>query len=102
MNQILLNNKPHVVDTRLAACFSIMSKPSSNVECFGVDCDNLKFFVQFKNGVSYFFHGVPIDVLNGAVECESIGKYFNARIARAYESDKVLDRLVREVKENAV
>ncbi|HEY1025320.1 MAG TPA: KTSC domain-containing protein [Sphingobacteriaceae bacterium] len=97
MKQILLNERPHVADACLSN-YTIMSKPSSNVDCYGIDCDNLNFFIQFRNGVCYFFSGVPIDVLNGAVDCESIGKYFNGKIARQYESRKVLNRLVTEEK----
>ncbi|WP_256013186.1 KTSC domain-containing protein [Desertivirga xinjiangensis] len=96
-----LNNVKLSIDDRIAD-FRILSRKSSNVDYFGIQPEHKKLFVQFKNGKSYIYTEVPEDILNKAVEAESIGKFLNANITGKFISLKIDFKMVTEVKEEDV
>lgn len=82
-----------VIDDRIDS-FQIFQKPSSNVEFFGIDPVSDRLVMQFRNGTSYIYSGIPTDLQKEAISCESIGKFFSNNIAGKYESHKVGERLI--------
>ncbi|MDP3561706.1 MAG: KTSC domain-containing protein [Legionellaceae bacterium] len=92
-NTITLDNQKLEIDPRLAG-FSINKKPSSNIDFFGHNPESDSLFFQFRNGTTYIFKGVPIDILKAAQEHESIGSFFHAHIKGKYESEGISERLV--------
>jgi hypothetical protein len=90
-----LNGKKVQIDDSLNG-YELCHKASTNVEFFGIGPDDETFFIQFKSG-SYFFQKVPMNVMQGAKYCDSIGKYFFANIKGKYESYKHDRRLVTEL-----
>lgn len=93
MKTITLNAMSLVIDDRIDS-FEIFQKPSSNVEFFGIDHASDKLVMQFRNGTSYIYSGIPVDLLKQAIACESIGKFFSNQIAGKFESHKVAERLI--------
>jgi len=93
--QFMLNDKTLLLDERIES-FQVLSRKSSNVEYFGIQPEHKKLFVQFKNGKSYIYTEVSPEVLQQAVEAESIGKFINSHITKKYISIKIDFRLVTE------
>ena len=50
----------------------------------GYDKDAQELTMQFDNGQSYIFYGVPPDVWEGLVKSDSPGRYYNTRIRGVY------------------
>lgn len=95
MVERIINDKHVFVDPKIAG-FKLFSKPSSNVEYFGIESSYSMLFVQFKNGSSYVFRDVPINILNEIQTAESVGKYFSQNVAGKFQSVKYADRMVTE------
>lgn len=91
--KITLDNQQLEIDPRLAG-YSINKKPSSNIDFFGHNPEEGSMFFQFRNGTTYIFKGVPIDILKAAQEHESIGSFFHAYIKGKYENEGISERLV--------
>ena len=48
------------------------------------DKDSQELTVEFENGRSYTYSGIPPDVWEGLVKSGSAGRYFNTRIRGVY------------------
>ncbi|PPK99026.1 KTSC domain-containing protein [Parapedobacter indicus] len=92
MKTVNINGVDYQVDDRFAD-FTIHQKPSSNVAFFGYNEDG-HFFIQFQNGGAYVYEHIEADVIAGAVQAESIGKYYRAFIAVKHPSTKLTDSIV--------
>lgn len=97
MRKIIINDQPCTVDSQLSG-YEILSKPSSNVEFYGTDGQNI--FIQFKNGSSYLYLNVTKDTINAMYLAESIGKFISF-LSKNYTYTKVEGKLVNIVKEEA-
>jgi hypothetical protein len=98
-NTIELNGKQLIVDDSLFD-FSIIQKPSSNVDYFGLDYVSERLFIQFKGGSgAYIYYGVNMDVLDAAKNAESIGKFVSSTIVGKFVSNKSDIRLVTPVEQ---
>lgn len=96
MNKILLNEIPHLVDERFTD-YIFHKKPSSNVYVFGHNADSV--VVQFNNGGTYLYENVGHQTILGAIDCESIGKYYRAEISGKHTGVKLDKQAVTVVKE---
>ena len=94
MTKTIINETPYRVAARFAK-YSIHAKPSSNVAFFGHHED--KCFIQFKNGSAYFYQDVAPEVIQGALEAESIGKFYNAEISRKHTSVKLTESVITKI-----
>ena len=91
-----INTTPNLeMDPRIEG-FSIQKKASTNIEFFGSNYATGQMFFQFRNGTTYIYNGVPVDVMRSSVSCDSIGKFFHAMIKGQFESEGIGERLVRE------
>lgn len=50
----------------------------------GYDKDTQELVIEFQNGQSYTFEGVPPDVWEGLQKSDSPGRYYNTRIRGVY------------------
>lgn len=64
-----------------------MAVISTNIS--SVEWGEEKLTVNFKNGTSYVFDGVPKSVFDGFGSAKSAGKYFNQTIKGTYEHKKI-------------
>lgn len=103
MKQILINQIPHLVDERFEN-FTFHKKPSSNVYVFGhsplKEPFNHDVVIQFNNGGTYLYENVDANIVIGAIECESIGKYYRASISSKYTGTKMINPAVTLIKED--
>lgn len=60
---------------------------SSNVKSVGYDAGNL--YVDFLNGGRYRYLDVPIDLYDGILKAESVGKYLNTHIKPTYRYERL-------------
>lgn len=95
MRKIVVNNQPVTVDDLLAG-YEILSKPSSNVEYYGTNGQNV--FVQFKNGSTYLYLNVKDQDIAALRKAESIGKFIPV-LSKQYQYTKVDKQLVVVVQE---
>jgi len=65
------------------------SVSSSNVEAIGFDFEKEELFVEFKNGTTYRYDGVPADVYRDFMKSDSKGKYLITAIKGVYPFNKV-------------
>lgn len=98
MNQVpkfkaVINKLPVLVDSNLQS-FELFKKPSSNVDYFAIDKAAGQLFIQFLNGKCYLYLDVDEETLKDAVESESIGKFFYARIKSKFADQPVGDRCI--------
>lgn len=75
------------VDDRFEG-FTIVKKPSSNVDFIGYD-ENTQVFIQFKNGGAYLYKDIQKETVEKALESESIGKFIRAEITGKFPSVKL-------------
>ena len=66
----------------------MIPRSSSNVAATGYDPASQTLAVQFKNGATYHYSGVPQDVADGLDTSASVGKYIHQHIVGVYESSK--------------
>lgn len=59
---------------------------SSNIHAIG--WADGKLTVQFKNGTSYSYSGVPADTHKKLMDAESVGKHFNEHIKGKFDHKK--------------
>ncbi len=62
---------------------------SSNLAGFGYDEINLTLIVEFKNGTSYHYFSVPIDVFNAMCVASSKGTFLAQNVKGIYNYQKV-------------
>lgn len=55
---------------------------SANVAAIGYDADSQRFAVQFKNGGTYHYAGVPADVAEKVTNANSIGSAVQAHLVK--------------------
>lgn len=65
------------------------SVESSNIDAIGFDFEKEELFVDFKNGSSYKYDGVPADTFRGFMTADSKGKYLIAYIKGVYPFTKL-------------
>src|SRR5690606_474396 len=98
MKKIMINDIAYLVDERFEN-FTFHKKPSSNVNVFGhsdfTPMDNkCDVVIQFNNGGTYLYEGVEPVIVQGAIEAESIGKYYRASISSKYTGVKLINPAV--------
>ena len=98
MKKIVVNDQPVSVD-ELLQDYDILSKPSSNVEFYGTNGQNV--FIQFKNGSTYLYLNVTDQDIVALRKAESIGKFIPV-LSRKYQYTKVDRQLVVVVQEESV
>ncbi len=57
---------------------------SSNLDRVGYDAVNRQLIVVFKSGTAYRYDGVPNDVYEALLQATSKGKFFSARVRKAF------------------
>jgi hypothetical protein len=87
-------NRTAVVCDGLLADFEILKKASSNVDYFAIRRETSQLFIQFSNGKCFVYEAVPTEVLEGAKDAESIGRFYHANIKGKYAEAEVGNRLV--------
>lgn len=99
MLKTIINDQPHNTDPRLAG-FEIKQKPSSNIEYYGNNENQI--FVQFKNGGAYLYKDVAPDTIKQMHQAESIGRFISV-LSKGNIYVKLGNKLVEpEIKTNAV
>ncbi len=97
MKKILINEIAYLVDERFEN-FTFHKKESSNVDVFGhsplKEPFNHDVVIQFKNGGTYVYENVDANVVIGAIDCESIGKYYRAEISSKHTGTKMINQAV--------
>lgn len=100
MKTILLNDRKYQVDDRFED-FTFHKKPSSNVYAFGFRKPSYQkdydVVVQFNNGGSYFYTNVPSQTIHGAVQAESIGRFYRAEISGKHVGKKLTSPVLTPV-----
>ncbi len=62
---------------------------SSNLKAVGYNECSQELQVEFHNGGSYIYSGVPVEVFNALMESNSVGSYFMRNIRGKFEVRKV-------------
>lgn len=62
---------------------------SSNLRAVGYDRDSETLVVEFRNGRTYSYEGVPFDEYAGLMNASSHGRYFWRHIRRRYPTSRV-------------
>lgn len=57
---------------------------SSNISAIGYDPATQELQVEFKNGTTYSYSGVPQSQYDALLSAQSVGRYFMANIRAAY------------------
>lgn len=61
---------------------------SSNIAALGYDGASQTLAVQFRNGDTWHYEGVPQEAYDSLRGAESVGRAFNAEIRGSYEGAK--------------
>lgn len=98
MKKIKINESTYLVDERFEN-FAFHKKPSSNVNVFGhsdpmATEETASFVIQFNNGGTYLYENVDQQDIQGAIDSESIGKYYRAEISAKYTGTKMINPAV--------
>lgn len=99
MKKIIINEATYLVDKRFEN-FTFHKKPSSNVDVFGYSSpftpmdEKCDVVIQFNNGGTYLYEGVELVTVQGAIDCESIGKYYRAEISSKHTGIKLTNPAV--------
>lgn len=88
MKTINLQGVNYSVNPRLES-FNINSIPSKGINFFGSNPQTGSLFIQFKNGGTYIYSGVPQEVKSGLFNADSIGRYVTTNIVGKYASEKL-------------
>ncbi len=62
---------------------------SSSLASVGYDSDTSILEVEFRNGTTYQYHGVPQETWDWFISSTSMGQFFVARIRDAYPFARV-------------
>lgn len=57
---------------------------SSNLDQVGYDAVNRQLIVVFKSGAAYRYDGVPHELYEALLQAASKGKFFSARVRKAF------------------
>lgn len=68
---------------------NMIAVTSSNIDAVGYDPDTKLLQINFLNGTSYQYDGVPEYVAQGLVDASSVGQYFNANVKDSYGYTKL-------------
>lgn len=61
---------------------------SSNIAAVGYDADNQTVFVQFLNGSTYVYKGVPEHEFENLRTAPSVGSYLNRNFKNVYPYER--------------
>jgi hypothetical protein len=67
----------------------MLAVESSAVRAIGYDAATRALYVEFHDGDTYVYAGVPPREHRALLDADSIGAYFNTRIRPAYECRQV-------------
>jgi hypothetical protein len=62
---------------------------SSNIVAVGYDAPTQELQVQFKNGLTYSYRGVPPSEYQSLIGAHSVGSYFMANIRPHYTGEQI-------------
>lgn len=62
---------------------------SSNIAAVGYDAENQTVYVQFVNGTSYAYKGVPEHEFENLRTAPSVGSYLNRNYKNVYPYERV-------------
>lgn len=62
---------------------------SSNIQCIGYDSDNQVVFVDFLNGSSYVYKGVPEFEFDNLSNAPSVGSYLHRNFKNVYPYERI-------------
>ena len=62
---------------------------SSNIAAIGYDVENLTVYVQFLNGSTYAYKGVPEHEFENLRTAPSVGSYLNRNYKNVYPYERV-------------
>lgn len=96
MRKLEINETPYIINEAIKD-FTIMHKASSNVLAWGFDFGQKLMFVQFKNGSSYMYSDVPVEIAKKSIDVDSIGKFISKDIVGKYVSKKLETPLLTKV-----
>ena len=71
---------------------TMIAVESSNIESYSWDANKKStgtMFLKFKNGRTYSYSKVPVDVFNAFISAESKGKYFSSNIRNKFETTQI-------------
>lgn len=57
---------------------------SSNVDQVGYDADEMELHVQFRDGSTYVYQQVPLELFEGLLSADSKGSFLNREIKNTY------------------
>ena len=57
---------------------------SSNIDQVGYDADAMELHVQFRDGATYVYQQVPVEVFDGLLTAASKGSFLNREIKNVY------------------
>jgi hypothetical protein len=58
---------------------------SSAINAVGYDADTRQMNIEFKQGHTYTFCGVPESIFNGLLNAQSVGSYYDQHIRDRYQ-----------------
>ncbi len=67
----------------------MISVSSSNIAAVGYNEADQVLRVQFNNGRTYEYDGVPVDVYDALMVADSVGKEFNATVKNQFATREV-------------
>lgn len=62
---------------------------SSNIACVGYDAESQTVYVQFLNGSTYAYQGVPEHEFENLRTAPSVGSYLNRNYKNAYPYERL-------------
>lgn len=71
-----------------APAIAMQPVKSSNLEAVGYDEATATLAVQFKNGATWHYPGVPLDVFQQMLGAPSIGSFYATAIRGTYEGHR--------------
>lgn len=102
MKSLQINNNRYQIADNFQD-FTFLTKESSNVLTVGYSRSNSTglhtVVVQFHNGGTYQYENVPVATIQGAVHCESIGKYYRSEISGKHTGTKLQGQVLTKIGE---
>jgi hypothetical protein len=62
---------------------------SSNISALGYDAEKKELHVQFTNGTSYSYAGVPEHEYKSLASADSVGKRFHTHVKEKFKHERV-------------
>lgn len=89
-NQVVTVSGKRVTVSPTLNRFELFKKSSSNIDYFGVQRTIAgKLFIQFLSGDCFIYSDLPKEVLDLALDAESIGKFFHAYVKGKFPEEKI-------------